>query len=235
MFSKKKKTEDQPKRRFVINRYLAPYVISCKNTTRKVQTCVVFGLNMYALKDNFGSNVGVKIESLTGSSYHHLLFQSSNKPFRLGKIRVQSVNPKNLQQSISIHSDDASGQKYTQPMWLGQYMSAYQNHAQLLDVNRKIMVDANTFFTFTLQPHSEMVLDMYPITIWNMLGKFISGVIRKERFPTVIRTTSNFLNVQPVKLTRWQKIKSVFGWELKVEPKKDFSWDDDNYVSPEFP
>lgn len=85
-----------------------PYQVNVTNTTPNPLTVVLFGLNTYLLTPNFGTSVGVTVTPAQSNvSYLELLQQSASNPFSTSLIRIQTSNPSQITQILTLTSKDA--------------------------------------------------------------------------------------------------------------------------------
>jgi hypothetical protein len=88
-----------------------PYQVNVTNTTAGVLTVNLFGLNTFLLTANFGTSTGVTVTPAQSNvSYLELLQQSASQPFETSLIRVQTSNPSQITQILTLTSKDANGQ-----------------------------------------------------------------------------------------------------------------------------
>lgn len=146
----------------VTRRTCSPYVINIKNENEKPSKCVVFGYNKFFLSDNFGSEKGVKMTNLQGSSYQHIISQSAHEPFKCKLIRIQSSNNLDLKITFKSISSDANGLKIKEPIHVMNYFSTHQFQSSIIDINKSINVDGNYYLKFKSPAKSSITLSFYP-------------------------------------------------------------------------
>jgi len=140
-----------------------PYQVNVTNTTPTPLTVVLFGLNTYLLTPNFGSSVGVIVTpAQVNVSYLELLQQSASQPFETSLIRVQTSNPSQLTQILTVTSKDANGQLCQIPIITQSYFSANQFQSTILDIPYPVKIDGNTYITFPILGATTATYTFFP-------------------------------------------------------------------------
>jgi hypothetical protein len=156
-----------------------PIILQYENKTNEDKTAIIFGFNDYSNADGFG-NKGIKVTNLqigVGNplSYARTINQSTNKPFKIGKIRVQSkvLFDKYKDLVLTYKKNDANGMEYTIPyrVYYGYY-DVTKVQYDFIDMNfmsegRKISIDGSTYFEFKLLAFTELVFSIFPIKSLN--------------------------------------------------------------------
>jgi hypothetical protein len=176
-----------------------PYILSYQNTTASDVTAILFGYNDYSIATNYGNPTAVVITNLQGGTYARLLTQSNNKPFKISRWRLQSSSSSQLSKTFTINHVDGNGKQYSLPLNLSVARDAYQQQSDVLDVNKAVTVDGNTYITFTLVASQTLVIAMYPTSIISPKaeingGQFLNNAIAprlsgKNAAPVIIQTT----------------------------------------------
>ena len=150
-----------------------PIILQYENKTNEDKTAIIFGFNDYSNADGFG-NKGIKVTNLqigvdNPNSYLRTLNQSSNKPFKIGIIRVQSkVLVDKYKELIQTYKKtNANGCMYTIPYRVYSYFDWEQVHKDIIDMNfmfqgRKISIDGSTYFEFKLLAFTELFFTIFP-------------------------------------------------------------------------
>jgi len=153
---------------------LNPIVLQYENKTNEDKTAIIFGFNHYANEDNFG-NKGIEVKNLqvgidNPKGYERALYQSANKGFGIGKIRVQSKvlfdKYKNL--LLTYKKNDANGIEYTICYRVYySYFDMAQVQKDIIDMNfmlrgSEISIDGSTYFEFKLLAFTELVFLIFP-------------------------------------------------------------------------
>jgi len=140
-----------------------PYQVNVTNTTAGTLTCILFGLNTYLLTNNFGSSVGVTVTPAQSNvSYLELLQQSASQPFETSLIRIQTSNPSQITQILTLTSKDANGQLCQIPIITQSYFSANQFQSTILDVPYPVKIDGNTYLTFPILANTTATYTFFP-------------------------------------------------------------------------
>jgi hypothetical protein len=140
-----------------------PYQVNVTNTTPNPLTVVLFGLNTYLLTPNFGSSTGVIVTpAQVNVSYLELLNQSASQPFETSLIRIQTSQPSQLTQILTVTSKDANGQLCQIPIITQSYFSANQFQSTILDVPYPVKIDGNTFISFTILGNTTATYTFFP-------------------------------------------------------------------------
>lgn len=140
-----------------------PYQVNITNTSGTAGTVVLFGLNTFLLTPNFGSSVGVTVTpAQVNVSYLELLNQSASQPFETSLIRIQTSNPSQLTQILTLTSKDANGQLCQIPIITQSYFSANQFQSSILDVPYPVKIDGNTFISFPILGTTTATYTFFP-------------------------------------------------------------------------
>jgi len=140
-----------------------PYQVNVTNTTAGTLTVNLFGLNTYLLTANFGSSTGVTVTPAQSNvSYLELLQQSASQPFETSLIRVQTSNPSQITQILTLTSKDANGQLCQIPIITQSYFSANQFQSTILDIPYPVKIDGNTFLTFPILANTTATYTFFP-------------------------------------------------------------------------
>jgi hypothetical protein len=151
-----------------------PIILQYENKTNEDKTAIIFGFNDYSNADSFG-NKDIEVTNLqigVGNplSYARTLNQSTNKPFKIGKIRVHSkvLFDKYKDLLLTYKKNDSNGMQYTVPyrVYYG-YVDMAQVEKDIIDMNfmlkgSKISIDGNTYFEFKLLAFTELVFTIFP-------------------------------------------------------------------------
>ena len=187
-----------------------PYVIQYFNADIVPVNAVLFGYNDYfnAVGGNFGNPALTTITNLqTGSpaGYGRMIAQSNNKFFKIGKWRFQSSAPAQLQITLNITHVDANGKQYTTPLNLSIMRDAYQQQPDIIDVSKSVIIDGNTFITFTLFSAAAFTISMFPVSVINGKAKLSGGTsVNSARAPRL-----SGKNVAPVIIQTTQNVRGI--------------------------
>lgn len=140
-----------------------PYQVNVTNTTAGTLTVTLFGLNTYLLTPNFGTSVGVTVTPAQSNvSYLELLQQSASQPFETSLIRIQTSNPSQITQILTLTSKDANGQLCQIPIITQSYFSANQFQSTILDVQYPVKIDGSTYLTFPILGNTTATYTFFP-------------------------------------------------------------------------
>ena len=140
-----------------------PYQVNVTNTTPNPLTVVLFGLNTYLLTPNFGTSLGVTVTPAQSNvAYLELLQQSASNPFSTSLIRIQTSNPSQITQILTLTSKDANGQLCQIPIITQSYFSANQFQSTILDVPYPVKIDGNTYLTFPILGNTTATYTFFP-------------------------------------------------------------------------
>lgn len=140
-----------------------PYQVNVTNTTAGTLTVTLFGLNTYLLTPNFGTSVGVTVTPAQSNvSYLELLQQSASQPFETSLIRIQTSNPSQITQILTLTSKDANGQLCQIPIITQSYFSANQFQSTILDVPYPVKIDGSTYLTFPILGNTTATYTFFP-------------------------------------------------------------------------
>jgi hypothetical protein len=141
----------------------SPYQVTVQNTTPNQLTLVLFGKNQYLLSANFGSAVGLVVTpAQTNVTYLELLQQSADQPFETSLLRVQSSNPTQVTQILTVTVKDANGQSATLPIITQSYFSSYQQQSGILDIPYNLKIDGNTNITTPILGNTTVTYTFFP-------------------------------------------------------------------------
>lgn len=188
-----------------------PYVIQYQNTGLVPYTAILFGYNDYFNQPNFGNNVpDVTITNLqtgTSAGYGRMIAQSNNKFFKIGKWRFQCSLPAQLQITLNINHVDANGKTYTTPLNLSIMRDAYQQQPDIIDITKPVIIDGNTFITFTLLVSATLTISMFPTSVISGKAKLNGGhSVNSARAPRL-----SGKNVAPVIIQTGQSVQGITG------------------------
>jgi hypothetical protein len=185
-----------------------PYVIQYDNTALVPITAILFGYNDFFNQPNFGNPVLTIITNLqtgTIAGYGRMIAQSNNKFFKIGKWRFQCTTPAQLQITLNITHVDANGKQYTTPLNLSIMRDAYQQQADIIDVSKTVVIDGNTFITFTLLAGAVFTISMFPVSVISGKAKLNGGTsVNSARAPRL-----SGKNVAPVIIQTTQNVKGI--------------------------
>jgi hypothetical protein len=182
-----------------------PYVIQYANTVAVAASGVLFGYNDYFGATNYGNPATVTITNLQGGTYGRLLAQSSTKNFKIGKFRFQSSTSGQLQYTYTLNHVDANGKQYSTPLNLSVMKDAYQYQNDIIDVDKVVTVDANTYISFTLAASATLVVSMYPVAMVSAKARLNGGAsLNVARAPRL-----SGKNVSPVIIQTSQGVKGI--------------------------
>jgi len=151
----------------------SPLVLQYENKTNEDKTAIIFGFNEFANEDCYG-NKGIEVKNLqvgvaNPKGYSRAFYQSANKPFDIGKMRVMSPilleKYKNL--VFTRKKCDANGTVYSIPYGMFSHYDTAQVQQDIIDMDfmlqgRKISIDASTYIEFKLLANTRLVLLIYP-------------------------------------------------------------------------
>lgn len=150
-------------RRAIPAKQPTPYQVNVTNTTAGTLTVTLFGLNTYLLTPNFGTSVGVTVTPAQSNvSYLELLQQSASQPFETSLIRIQTSNPSQITQILTLTSKDANGQLCQIPIITQSYFSATQFQSTILDVPYPVKIDGSTYLTFPILGNTTATYTFFP-------------------------------------------------------------------------
>jgi len=149
-----------------------PYQIIVSNPTERALTAILFGNDKHLLKDNFGSDRGIVIE--TGQSnveYVEILQRSSSHQFKTQHIRIESDNLLQLSKPMTIHEKDAAGRWLQNPLNLHIYKSPYQQSEKMIDIDDILLdIDGSTYFEVEIEPKTRVFYSIFPLYEINTAG-----------------------------------------------------------------
>lgn len=182
-----------------------PYVIQYTNTAAAATTATIFGFNDNFGAANFGNAATVTITNVQGGSYGRIFTQAQNKPFVVTKWRFQSSNSAQLAVTINVNHTDANGKTMSYPMNLSIERDAYQQQADIIDVNRPVTIDGNTSLTFNLLASTSIVISMFPTAIISSKAVLNGGAaLNRSRAPRL-----SGRNVAPVIIQTTQDVRGI--------------------------
>lgn len=132
------------------------YQLEINNPTNEEQDVVLFGMNIYLLKPNFGSSTQVIIKPTKNKEYLNILQESSNKPCNISIIRVITNN--DIQNKNEIILEKLALEKKT------EYRSIYTKDSikfndynkRCFDIDCNILLSGNTALKFKISPKTKI-------------------------------------------------------------------------------
>jgi len=160
-----------------------PIVLMYKNNTNEDKDAILFGFNDYLQDDNFG-NKGIEIQNLqvpNPNGYQRVINSSGNKSFSVDKFRVQSSDIPTKYARIdgdaksglvlTVHITNPNGKEYTFPIQSHIYLDKNQLQKGIIDINKELTIDGDTYIHFKLRAYSYLVFSFFPRKS-NYLGYF---------------------------------------------------------------
>jgi hypothetical protein len=180
-----------------------PYQVNVTNTTPNALTVVLFGMNTYLLTPNFGSSVGVTVSpAQVNVSYLELLNQSANQPFETSLMRIQTSNPSQLTQILTVTSKDANGQLCQIPIITQSYFSSNQFQSTILDVNYPVKIDGNTNISFPILGNTTATYTFFPAEKVNPSRVLGGGSVLQQYGSTGVAAAVPMFAVKPVGINK---------------------------------
>ncbi len=139
-----------------------PFVLQFHNTTDEMAKCILFGGNLFLLKENHGSDAGVNILNLQGSDYTHLLTHLMSKKIVFRGMRIESSTPGNLQQTLKLIDSQPHGTTRMVPIQINKYKEEGQFAEDIIDISRKFTFTGDTYFEFAMLPNSVNTISLFP-------------------------------------------------------------------------
>ena len=170
-----------------------PYVLSIANSSSAVtQTAILFGYTDYSVATNYGSQNAITITNTQGGTYARLLVQSQAQPFNISKWKFISTNSTQLNQTVTISHVNADGSTYSVPLTLAVEQSMFSQNTTVLDVERNLFIDANTYLSIPILASATLQVVMYPTEIANVGRPIIGGsIVRGFQAPSVLSNSGN--------------------------------------------
>lgn len=132
------------------------------NDTKELLTGVIFGYDSHFLRDNYGSDLGIKIRSgFQNGTYARLIAQSTNQ-FKIKKLRCYSDNSRNLLSEIIAKYSNNEGQTYTRPLKKRTPLRKICDYIKTIDFNDTITINTGSEISFQIEPESYMDFLIYP-------------------------------------------------------------------------
>ncbi len=142
--------------------YYDQYVIQYHNAADKTKKCVLLGGNLFLLKENHGSEIGVNVYNHLGSDYSHLITYLMGKKIILGGMRIESNNLQNLQQIMKHIHSHANGNTKTTPIEISKFKKEGQFVEDIIDIDRQFTFTGDSYFEFTIEPNSAITFSLFP-------------------------------------------------------------------------
>lgn len=149
-----------------------PYQIIIENPTDRPLKAVLFGNDRHLLKDNFGSDRGIIIQSSQPNvEYVEILQRSSTHQFKTQHIRIESENVLQLSKPMTIHEKDAAGRWAQNPLNLHIYRSPYQQQEKVIDIDDILVdIDGSTYLEHEIEPKTRVFYSIFPLYEINTAG-----------------------------------------------------------------
>ncbi len=159
--------EENPAEMFCDQKFVAkPFVFTVTNDGEDEQEAVFYGLNIFGKEPNFGSGKDIKITPANEVLYEKHLTDTLEKPFEFIAFRI-SCN-KNLfirKGEMKIVYLDVNARRYKDVISLAGYWNTFQCIGDCVDLNYRIKIDANSYFTIKVPPKTTFNFVIYPSKI----------------------------------------------------------------------
>jgi hypothetical protein len=126
-------------------------------------TVIMFGSNIYldSTVVNYGSSPSVSIVPQFNVGYAQILRDTSASPFTVGRVRMQSVNPTQVTQNLTITSTNIYGESYSKPINMVPTISQYQFQQTITETNIPFDITPNVYFSFIILPGTSLLLSVF--------------------------------------------------------------------------
>jgi len=140
----------------------SPYQVCIKNENKKISNASILGRNYNMLKENFGSDKGIKIQaSQDGVTYPHLLFESGEIDLDLDLIRIQCANKKQFELPFYLVEKTANGDNSSKLIDVEEYFWVTQLQEGIVDIALKNKMHANSGFEYEILPDTEVIFTIF--------------------------------------------------------------------------
>ena len=219
LFSKKKKSNIEEE---VNSKVSNPFIVQIENTSSEAKPFVLFGSNRFLNEKNFGNSKEIKISYLgENTPYASILTEMLTTSYKIGLIRVQSNNSKNIRQTLGLNMANPNVGMYDvvfekREIKLAIMMDAYQMQSDIIDVRLpNLKMDKHYYFSGQIEPNSILVISIFPTEIIS------SGILEEVKYknarisgtnvaPVIIHTTSRLKRLMQGGTTFLKKLKNLF-------------------------
>lgn len=185
-----------------------PYVVQFENKTDEPKTARLFGFNFFYRDKNNGSDEGIEVINLSGTTYEHLLSQSASNPFKTALVVLQSQNKEVFNKVASHFSADANGNSVTKAIWF--QFDVYQQQSDQVNKHRIDVIDGNSYYKFEIPPKSKIVVSVYPASIVHLAKSLLTEFFK----PAKLKNKTGFFTRVKDRISRF------YFWFLSLFKRK---------------
>jgi len=163
-----------------------PYVLQYTNySATTARTAYIFGYNDFFGTANFGNyqaagtwsnTTDVGVVNLQGGTYSRLIAQSNNSPFTISRWRFQSTTTGQLSVTMTVNYYNGNGALSTYPINLSIQRDMYAMQSDIVEFDKAVYVDGNTYLSFNLLASAVVTISMYATTIIDAKSRLRGGV-----------------------------------------------------------
>lgn len=163
-----------------------PYVLQYTNySSTTARTAYIFGYNDFFGTANFGNyqaagtwsnTTDVGVVNLQGGTYSRLISQSNSSPFTISRWRFQSTTTGQLSVTMTVNYYNGNGALSTYPINLSIQRDMYAMQSDIVEFDKAVYIDGNTYLSFNLLASAVVTISMYPTTIIDAKSRLRGGV-----------------------------------------------------------
>lgn len=137
------------------------YQLEINNPTNEEQDVVLFGMNKYLLKPNFGSNHKVIIKPSKNKEYLDILNKSALNPCDINIIRVLTDNDMQNKNDIILEILHTTKKPEYKKVYTNGSIKFNDYNKKCFDIDCKITISGNTALKFKISPKTKIVCTFF--------------------------------------------------------------------------
>ena len=135
------------------------YCLTLENKNNHPAKAILFGYNVFFLKNNYGSDNGVNVEN-NYSTYEHLLFETQLET-KIKKLQLISSDDNLKERKLYFYKKTAFGLKVKIPVILNDYYRKDQVLNNVINVNNNFVINGNKYFEIELLPKEKLSINFF--------------------------------------------------------------------------
>lgn len=167
-----------------------PYLFNIENQDPVPNNYQMFGSAAYRFVPNYGNIGNIKFRyGYSTYTFDELMANTESTPVRIGKIRVESNNPLNLNSVINIIRYDSDGSQIQDSNVAFRRINQFLQGA--IEFETSIELNTHTLVTGIIQPNSSATVYLYFDYYSSMKMLLNEGYLAKKTTLSPIPTTPN--------------------------------------------
>jgi hypothetical protein len=144
-------------------RYEDPLYVSIRNISDVKKDFTLFGFNQFDETNNFGNDKEVFVKTFDDKNpYKSLVRSTSGTTFYIDRVRVQTDNVKNLDQSLFFNETDRLTRVFTRSFVVpSERLDKWQSQPNIIDFIKEFKLHQGAYVTGSILPNSTMYIAFY--------------------------------------------------------------------------